>query len=116
MNFILLLISLVFNALANVLIKAGMKGYNGGLNYRMLFYIIKSPLVLLGLLFFGGAFIGYSFLLSRMQLSIAYPIMTGAGFAIVCILSYFWFNESFNFLKTFGILLIFIGIVFLSRE
>lgn len=115
MNYILLLISLVFNALANVFIKAGMRCYSGSINFKMLFYILKNPFVILGLLFFGGAFIGYSFLLSRMQLSIAYPIMTGAGFAIVCILSSFWFNESFNLLKIFGILLIFIGIVFLSR-
>ncbi len=81
----------------------------------MFFYILRSPFVVVGLLFFVGAFIGYSFLLSRMQLSIAYPIMTGAGFAIVCVLSYLWFNENFSVLKVFGILLIFIGIVFLSR-
>ncbi|MCX7796903.1 MAG: SMR family transporter [bacterium] len=113
--YLVLFISLVFNALANVAIKAGMKGYTGGINLGLISYVIKNPTIIIGLFLFGLAFIGYSFVLSKIQLSIAYPIMTGAGFLFVSVFSLILFNESFNLLKILGILFIFIGIVFLSR-
>ncbi len=115
MIYLILFLSLIFNALANVAIKAGMRSYSGGINLDFISYVIKNPAIIIGLFFFGLAFIGYSFVLSKMQLSIAYPIMTGAGFLFVSIFSLVLFNESFNLLKIFGILFIFIGIVFLSR-
>lgn len=115
MIYLVLFISLIFNALANVAIKAGMKGYAGDMNLSFISYVVKNPSVIIGLFLFGLAFIGYSFVLSKMQLSIAYPIMTGAGFLFVSVFSFILFNEPFNLLKILGILFIFIGIVFLSR-
>ena len=114
MIYILLVLSLISNALANVFIKAGMRDYTGSI-VHIFHYLFKSPLVLAGLLLFGLAFIGYSFVLSRLELSIAYPIMTGAGFAIVSIFSFILFNESFGTVKIIGIIFVFIGIILLSR-
>lgn len=114
MIYTLLILSLISNALANVFIKAGMRDYTGGLS-GILYHFLKNPLILIGLLFFGFAFIGYSLVLSRLQLSIAYPIMTGAGFAIVSILSFMLFGESFSLFKVIGVIFIFIGIILLSR-
>lgn len=115
MIYLILFISLIFNALANVAIKAGMRGYSGRISLDLISHVIKNPTIVIGLFFFGLAFIGYSFVLSKMQLSIAYPIMTGAGFLLVSIFSIVLFNEPFNLLKIFGILFIFIGVVFLSK-
>ena len=114
MIYILLVLSLISNALANVFIKAGMRYYTGGI-LHIFHHLLRSPLVLAGLLFFGLAFIGYSFVLSRLELSIAYPIMTGAGFAIVSIFSFILFGESFSPVKIIGIIFVFIGIILLSR-
>jgi len=103
------------NALANIFIKAGMRNYTGGINLSFISYMIRNFNIIIGLLLFGLAFIGYSFTLSRLQLSIAYPIMTGVGFLIVSIFSIALFSEPFNLSKILGIVFIFIGIVFLSR-
>ncbi len=115
MTYLVLIISLLSNALANIFIKAGMKNYSGGINLSFLSYMIRNFNVIVGLLLFGLAFIGYSFTLSRLQLSIAYPIMTGAGFLVVSIFSVVLFNEPFNLPKILGIIFIFLGIIFLSR-
>lgn len=114
MIYTLLILSLISNALANVFIKAGMKGYVGGIS-NIFHHFFRNPLILIGLLLFGFAFIGYSIVLSKLQLSIAYPIMTGAGFAIVSILSFILFGENLSLLKIFGMIFIFIGIILLSR-
>lgn len=115
MTYLVLIISLLSNALANIFIKAGMRSYTGGINLSFISYMIRNFNIIIGLLLFGLAFIGYSFTLSRLQLSMAYPIMTGVGFLIVSIFSVALFNEPFDLLKILGIIFIFIGIVFLSR-
>ena len=115
MIYLILVFSLVANALANVFIKAGMKNYNGGINVSFISHMLKTPNVIIGLLFFALAFIGYSFVLSRLQLSIAYPVMTGAGFLVVSIFSLILFNEPFSLLLVLGMIFIFIGIIFLAR-
>ncbi len=110
MKWLMLVVALVLNALANILIKAGMRNYTGGVSMEMVLYMMKNPFVIFGLLSFGGAFVGYSLVLSRMDLSVAYPIMTGAGFAIVAMVSALWFSEGFPLWKILGIVLIGIGI------
>jgi multidrug transporter EmrE-like cation transporter len=115
MIYLILILSLMANALANVFIKAGMKDYKGGINISFISHMLKTPNVIIGLLFFALAFIGYSFVLSRLQLSIAYPIMTGAGFLVVSIFSLVLFNEPFNIFKVLGMVFIFVGIIFLAR-
>lgn len=115
MTYLVLLVSLVFNALANIAIKFGMRNYTGGMNLGFVSYVVKNPTVILGIFLFGFAFVGYSFVLSKLQLSIAYPIMTGIGFLLVSVFSLLLFNESLNLFKILGIVFIFIGIIFLSR-
>lgn len=114
MIYIILIFSLISNALANVFIKAGMRNYAGGI-VDIFYHLFRSPMILIGLLFFGLAFIGYSFVLSKLELSVAYPIMTGAGFAIVSLFSFILFGEMLNLAKILGMILIFIGIILLSR-
>jgi len=61
MIYLILILSLMANALANVFIKAGMKDYKGGINISFISHMLKTPNVIIGLLFFALAFIGYSF-------------------------------------------------------
>lgn len=111
MPWIILTIALIFNALANILIKAGMRDYHD----KLFFYLITNKLVICGVLAFAAALGCYSFALTKLPLSVAYPVMTGCGFAIVVTASYFLFGESFGILKMIGIAFIFLGIIFLTR-
>jgi small multidrug resistance pump len=110
---IVLICAIVFNAGANILLKLGMKdaGSLGKLGIlKMIEIAITNIWVWLGLASFGIAFILYSIVLSRMKLSVAYPIMTSCGFVIVVIAAMFLFAEQLSLAKIGGIALIAAGI------
>ncbi len=109
--------AIVFNAGANILLKLGMKnaGNLGELGIgRMIIAALTNVWVWLGLFSFGIAFVLYSIVLSKMKLSIAYPIMTSSGFVIVVIAAMFLFQEDLTLIKLGGIALIAAGIWVIS--
>ncbi|MBN1296752.1 hypothetical protein JXA80_08215 [bacterium] len=119
MHIVFLVIALLFNALANILMKLA--------NVRSTLPIDASPVdritglylswpFLAGLACFGLNLICYTQALSRMNLSVAYPVMVGAGFAIIGGASYFMFNERLTVLQYVGILLILAGVTLVARH
>jgi small multidrug resistance pump len=109
--------AIVFNALANILLKLGMKdaGSLGKLGLgKMIELAITNLWVWLGLASFGIAFVLYSVVLSRMKLSIAYPIMTSCGYVIVVVAALILFGEQLSLLKLAGIAIIAAGIWVIS--
>ena len=85
--------ALVLNAIANLSMKVGTQG--GGLGASGVAGAIKmilgSPVLLVGLVCFGcNAFLYMYALQSKtLQISIAYPIMVGGGYAIISVAAYF---------------------------
>ena len=81
---IILGLSIVYNATANILIKVGMNrlGKVGGV-FAMVKKAIVEPALVLGVFSFILALGGYSFVLTKLNLSIAYPIMISMGLIIV---------------------------------
>ena len=116
----LLVFAITLNAVANILIKAGMRGkalLEGGQGILSIFLgILGNPFALGGLSCFGLAFILYSAVLSRLDLSMAYPIMTGAGFVLVVAASAVFFNETVSPLRLVGITAILVGILVIARS
>ncbi len=112
-----LCIAIVFNATANILLKFGMYKAPGiaGIGFKgMMLHSLTNIYVWLGLVSFGIAFVSYSIVLNKLKLSIAYPIMTSAGFAIVTVSAIFLFDESLTWLKVLGIIIIAMGIWIVS--
>ncbi|MBT4174617.1 EamA family transporter [archaeon] len=73
-----------------------------------------NPFVLSGLvLFFLSSFV-WLIVLSKSNLSFAYPCLS-LGYVIVSILSWFFFNESLSALRLVGLGVIFMGVYFMSR-
>ncbi len=85
--------ALVLNAVANLLMKVGAKSVaaGGGLMEHGAFgaarTVLTHPILLIGLICFAcNAFLYMYALQSKtLQISIAYPIMVGGGFAIIAI-------------------------------
>jgi multidrug transporter EmrE-like cation transporter len=116
---IVLVFAIVFNAAANILLKLGMKdaGSLGKLGIVRMFTIaVTNAWVWLGLASFGIAFILYSIVLSRMKLSVAYPIMTSCGFVIVVVAAMLLFSERPSLPMIGGIALIAAGIWVISMS
>jgi len=117
MIYFLLFLALTFNAVANICIKLGSKQMTIDLQHLMTqpLMFLKNGYLVLGLCLFATALVFYSLVLSRMNLSMAYPIMTGAGFVLVVGFSVLVLREQLFWWQWLGIGSIFLGVVLLSQ-
>ena len=65
-------------------------------------------------LFYSGSFVGLTFALKRIDVTVAYTIWAGVGTALVTIVGIVYFKESATLLKFLSISLIVFGVVGLS--
>jgi len=110
---IMLIIAIILNALANILIKASAlySKDESLLGLLLNFWLIG------GLICFGLAFIFYRYVLSKgLPLSIAYPLMTTTGFAIVIFASRIFFNEKLVMIQWLGIGFLIVGIWLIASK
>jgi multidrug transporter EmrE-like cation transporter len=77
--------------------------------------LLKSPLIICGILsIFISAFVWMT-ALSRLQISLAYPVAVGLNFLIVVTVALIFLKEHLSVEKVIGIVLIFISIFLLTR-
>lgn len=74
---------------------------------------LKNPFFLAGVVSFGLAFILWILVLSKMKLSVAYPISTALNLSLVAIVSYVLFKEQLSPVQMSGIGIIIFGIFLL---
>ena len=117
-TYFILAIAIISNAVANILIKIGMNRV-GGLKIISLIDIwhkfVLNYVIWLGIFCFIVALVSYSYVLSHIQLSIAYPIMTSLGFVIVITASLLYLDERLVLIQFIGIGLIIIGVWFVAK-
>jgi len=119
MHAVFLVVALIFNALANILMKLANVRSNLPANASIMEKIVS---IYFSIPFIGGLFLFalnlffYTYALSKMNLSVAYPIMVGAGFTIIGVSSYFIFNERLSAIQVTGILLILIGVTLVAHH
>ncbi len=115
-NYILLLSAVVFNAVANILIKVGMMRCPKSENlYLMAKSALFHPAIIGGIICFVIALGGYSYTLSKLNLSIAYPIMTSLGYLIVVVVSCLLLHETITWYQLIGFFLIIGGVWMVAR-
>ncbi len=114
---ILMVFVVLLNVCGHVFLKVGMNQV-GQIGARSIVEFglssIANPFVLLGLTGYVSSVAGYVVVLSRTQLSVAYPILMSSGYALVVLVSFLWLREPFNLLKWLGLFLIFAGVVLVS--
>lgn len=77
--------------------------------------LLKSPLIICGILsIFISAFFWMT-ALSRLQISLAYPVAVGLNFFVVVTVALIFFGEQLSVGKVIGIVLIFISIFLLTQ-
>ncbi|MCO6437039.1 MAG: small multidrug resistance protein [Phycisphaerae bacterium] len=121
-----LFVALVLNAAANLLMKIGTQpiqqsggllrdGFGGAIRQ-----VLTSPWLVIGLLCFGlnAAFYMYALQSRMLKISLAYPIMTGGGFALIALAARFHplLRERLNVPQLVGIALIFAGIILITTQ
>jgi len=117
-NYIMLFTSVALAAAGQILMKYGMRMI-GVFPVRELLSkivsIIFNPFVFSGLSLFGFSSIIWLVVLSRLELSFVYP-MVSVAYIIVTIASFFLFSEQVTLIRWLGILTICAGVILISRS
>lgn len=116
---VLILTSVFMGAVGQVLLKAGadrLGEFNLSFNtfFQSIWTIIKIPYILIGMVFFGLSFLLWIKVLTKSELSYAYP-MVSLSYVIVGIASAIFFNEAITMNKIFGIAAIVLGVFILNK-
>jgi len=109
-HFILILCNTLILVCGQFLWKYGMQRSPFGFqSLKSAAQLFLSPYVLSGLAMYGAATVLWLFILSRVPLSLAYPIQSLA-YIIAVIGAYYIFNEPLNAAKIVGCVLILAGV------
>jgi drug/metabolite transporter (DMT)-like permease len=110
LNFILIFINTLILVSGQFLWKYGMSRSTGGFgSLKGILQLFLSPYVLSGLAMYGAATVLWLFILSRVPLSLAYPIQSMA-YILAVIGAYYIFHEPLNAAKIAGCILILAGV------
>lgn len=117
-NLFILLIPIFAIAAAQLCYKKGVLGlgelnfsYSGFLN--LIPRIFQNGWLIMGIALFGIGFLLYLFVLNKIQLNVAYPVLVSGGIILITIASWFLFKESLSWLQILGIITIIFGIYLL---
>jgi len=115
--YIILALAIFLNALANILMKVGMmrQGESGGNLLLMAKKALVNPVLFAGVISFALGLVAYSYVLSKINLSIAYPVMTSLGYVIVIIASWMFLKEHITFVQVIGFAFIITGVWMVAR-
>ena len=112
------LISVTFNAIAQLLLRVAMMTFNTTLAQPMpsrLLALAFSPPLLLGLILFGLSILSWLVVLSRLPVGIAYP-MASLGYIVATLLGVVILKEPVHILQIGGIVLICSGVALIARS
>ena len=114
MKWFVLIFGIFSNAFASVLIKLAMSQKYDKIELFKPLTIFSNIPLLLGIFFYGIAFVTYSVALTIFPLSVAHPSLTSGSIALVAIASLLLFNENISLINWLGILLIITGVIALT--
>ena len=117
-NYTILATSILLAVAGQLLMKKGMLVF-GTFPVRQLLYkiipIFLNPYVFVGLACFGASAVLWLVILSRLELSLVYP-MVSVAYILVALASWFFFKENVTLLRWLGILVIVMGVFLISRS
>lgn len=79
------------------------------------FKLLTTPLILLAIASYGFGVIFYMFMLSRLDLSFLYPVMTALGLVLTTLVSATLLREEVSWVRLGGIALMVAGVFLVSR-
>jgi multidrug transporter EmrE-like cation transporter len=109
--YVILGLAIFFSAIGNILMKIGMlKVTNSSDIFNTVLKSIAQPVVPLGIICFILALGCYLYVLSKVNLSIAYPIMTSMVFLLVILACWVFLKESITIFQIVGFVFIILGV------
>jgi drug/metabolite transporter (DMT)-like permease len=102
-------------ALKHGMSQLGAQSLNPSTLTSMVGQIVLSPWVLLGLVIYGAGTFFWLMVLSRVDLSFAYPMLS-TSYVLVLGTSWLFLGESFGLLRILGVMTILVGVVLISQS
>src|SRR3989338_6436747 len=116
---ILIVITVIIKSFADLLFKKGLISIGidsiGQNASTLILKYLSSIFMWSGLLLYIFTFFIWIIILSKIELSLVYPIQA-AGYVLVPVIAILFHNESVSFLRWIGVISIIIGICLLSRS
>ena len=116
-NLIFIITSVLLNALAQILLKAGMKNFsNIDLKNNVIQTFISiaiSPYIICGFISYGISILLWLWVLSKVDVSYAYPFQA-LGYIVVTILAWLIFQENINLTRIIALIFITLGLIILA--
>lgn len=118
-------VALALNAAANLMMKFGMRGIDADLAGAgildqgvggLIRLLLRNWVLLAGLGCFALNVVFYTYALQKLPISMAYPVMTVTGFAIIVVVSGYLLSERLTALQWVGVAAILIGAVCVARD
>ncbi len=114
---VLVFINVFLGVVGQFLIKKGMNAIGDTVTKNGLTFFLQaftSPFVLGGLVFYGVSLLIWLVVLSKVNLSLAYPLIS-ISYVLVLLVSWIFLNEVVPPLRWLGVGLIIAGVFFISR-
>lgn len=112
--YLLALVSIVLGAVGQFLMKLGaVKLQPGGGATGLIRQVLTTPELITGLICFGSSFLLWIFVLRKLDLSTAYPLVS-LSYIIVTLLAVFVLHEAWTLPKLMGLVLIISGVMVLN--
>lgn len=111
-------LAVISNAIGTISIKYGTSRIAGInlLTSSGIWSIFSNLYIMGGLALYGAGFPLYTFLLQKLNVSIAYPMFTSLSFAAVILIAAIFLKEGLTFLQICGLILVIGGIVLLATS
>lgn len=115
-TYFVLSLAIILNAVANILMKVAMLKQEKTTDIvTLVTQSLTNPVLFLGIISFGLALVAYCYVLAKINLSIAYPLMTSLGFLIVILASWLFLGENISKLQIVGFFCIIAGVWMVAR-
>ncbi|WP_160033901.1 EamA family transporter [Paenibacillus sp. An7] len=114
MAYALLLLNILLLVSGQIVWKMGLE-QQGGIQLSNFVSVLFSPLILLGILFYGLATGLWFIVLSKLPLSVAYPLQSLA-YAIGIVAAWYIFGESVPLNRWIGVAVIVIGAAIIAAK
>jgi multidrug transporter EmrE-like cation transporter len=114
----LILVAVLLGAVGQIIMKRGMQIYgevSAGSVWGQLVPILKVPQVLIGFLCYGLSSVFWIAVVSNVDLSLAYP-MVSLAYVIVFLASWLFLGEQISAIRIAGLVIIVAGVIVISRS
>jgi len=78
------------------------------------FSLLFKPQFIFGFALYAASFLTWILILSKKDISYAYPIVMGLGYVTVMVTAAIFFKDSFSFNKILGAIFVGLGVVIIS--